>query len=82
MNTRSSLILGAAIVVGCLILTLFSQSPSVGQGPAAGKEGRYQVAVGGQGTIVVTDTTTGQTWVNMGVDNWRPMGRAPKGVLP
>ena len=78
MNTRSSLILGAAIVVGCLILTLFSQSPSVGQPPAAAKEGRYQVAVGGQGTIVVTDTTTSQTWVNMGVDNWRSMGKVPK----
>jgi hypothetical protein len=79
MNTRSSLILGVAIVLGCLIVTLFSNSATVGQGNAAGKEGRYQVAVGGpQATIVVTDTTTGQTWVNLGVDNWRSMGKAPK----
>lgn len=86
MNTRSSLILGIAIVLGCLVLTLFSNSASVGQAPAAAKEGRYQLAVGqvpnglgGPGSqIVVTDTSTGQTWVVRGVDNWMSVGKAPK----
>ena len=90
MNTRSSLILGSAIVLGCLILTLFSNSSSVGQPPVASKEGRYQVAVGQvapnllqqggtpQSQILVTDTTNGQTWVIKGVDNWYSLGKAPK----
>lgn len=86
MTTRSSLIIGIAIVLGCLILTLFSNSPtSIGQGPAAMKEGRYQIAVGqipqniGQGgSVVVLDTASGQAWVIRGVDNWLSLGKAPK----
>jgi hypothetical protein len=87
MNTRTSLILGAAIVIGCVIVTLFSNSPSAGQGATAVREGRYQVAVGqvpGFGgtpagsNIVVTDTTNGQTWIVRGPDNWFSVGKAPR----
>ena len=87
MNTRSSLILGIAIVVGCLILAAFMNSPSMGQGVTPNREGRYQMMVGpvpafGGGaagsTIVVTDTSNGQTWIVRGVDNWVSVGKAPK----
>ena len=88
MNTRNSLILGAAIVVGCLIVTLFSNATSTGQGPTAIREGRYQMMIGQVPTfgggglaasqIVVTDTTNGQTWVVRGTDNWVSVGKAPK----
>lgn len=85
MNTRSSIIIGIAIVLGCLILTLLANSTSMGQGAGSVREGRYQLAVGqvpqniGQGgTVVVLDTATGQTWVIRGVDNWVSLGKAPK----
>jgi hypothetical protein len=74
MNTRQSWVLGAAIVLGCLILGLFFGQPAPGQkkeNPVT--PGRYQV-LNLDKTVVVTDTATGKTWSYDGDKRWTDMG--------
>jgi hypothetical protein len=66
MNTkqRSSWVIGAAVVIGCLILALFLSPPSaaVPSGrPAAPEAGRYQFLNNAR-DFYLLDTATGQTW--------------------
>jgi hypothetical protein len=90
MNGKQTWGIGAAIVIGCLILGLFFGQPSAAQkvpnapGPVTvqGKEGqpvtgRYQVAICGDYRTyytVVLDTATGQCWHVLGKDRWEPLG--------
>jgi hypothetical protein len=86
MSTRTSLVIAASIVVGCICLGLLTSQPSSGQQPApqAQPVGRFQIATisnakGGLSTLVCCDTTTGQCWVTLdGVPAvWRDMGQLP-----
>jgi hypothetical protein len=65
MNARPSLTIGAALVLGCVILGLFLGQPSAGQAPAvpAKAEGRYQMLLVGKEDIIVCDTATGKCWI-------------------
>jgi hypothetical protein len=90
VNARSSLVVGASVVLGCLILGLTLSPPAVGQLPPAGGPpavGRYQLVVNSEKTtdmVFVLDTTTGQcwhrrsapgdTWINFGT----PVGKDKK----
>jgi hypothetical protein len=92
MTTRSSLVLGAAIVLGCLALGSGWDRPTLAQDKPAVPAGRYQVmggvangVVGGNTSgrndvIVVTDTATGQCWAyQMTEPGWKSLG-APAGA--
>ena len=82
MSARPSLIVGASVVLGCLILALPFGRPAAGQQvvPPPAAAGRYQVAVkaGAQNTAVfVIDSTTGQCWyrdTDPQVKEWTDMG--------
>jgi hypothetical protein len=69
MNLRPSLIISAAIVVGCICLGLMINQPSAGQQPAPARQvGRYQAIAGekapkGGIRVIVCDTTTGECFV-------------------
>jgi hypothetical protein len=85
MNTRQSWIIGAAIVIGCLILSL-SLGGRSGAEPKAdptklppGAVGRYQlvcqslVNVGFETQVI--DTSTGRVWRRDAVQNkWEDLG--------
>jgi hypothetical protein len=74
MNTRQSWVLGAAIVLGCLILGLFFGQPSVAQkkdNPVT--PGRFQI-LNLDKTVAVIDTGTGKTWSYSGNQRWDDMG--------
>jgi hypothetical protein len=81
MNTRQSWVLGAAIVLGCLILGLFFGGPSVAQkkkeDPAT--PGRYRFIEGCKGPILI-DTITGRIWMSGDdKDSWEDFGRPATG---
>ena len=77
MRDRLSLILGASIVLGCLILGLFFGRPTEAQVPPRG-EGRYQVLSVGRDTpaIVVFEPATAQCWTYdiRNVPRWVDLG--------
>lgn len=63
MTKFQSVIMGASIVLGCLILGLTLNSPAIGQGPSA--PGKYQMmAAGDHGEIrvVLCNPKTGECW--------------------
>ena len=63
MTKFQSVIMGASIVLGCLILGLTLNSPAIGQGPSA--PGKYQMmAAGDHGEIrvVLCNPMTGECW--------------------
>lgn len=67
MRQRLALLISPCILLGCLILALFLNQPSVGQAPAApaGKVGKYQVSVALTDVTVLAimcDTETGELW--------------------
>ncbi len=65
MNRRQSLLASAALIVGGLAIGSSFARPTAGQPPASSAPGRYAVAAFGgatSGFVLVTDTTTGQTW--------------------
>jgi len=66
MHARTSLILGAALVVSCLILGLFFGQPSAGQPPVlpAKPAGPYHAVPVGN-FVVVVDPATGQCWTRL-----------------
>jgi hypothetical protein len=81
MNTRQSWIIGAAIVIGCLILTFFNGRQSAAEPPKAEHSalGRYQLQLSVQGInshVVVLDSQTGHCWLRYigGTDVWTDLG--------
>ncbi|MDB5337779.1 MAG: hypothetical protein JWN70_3398 [Planctomycetaceae bacterium] len=83
MTKSHSLIIGASIVLGCLILGLSSSNPAVGDSsvsPPAG--GKYQLVVtepanGADSKVFVFEPNTGHCWfkaTNAGLPNWRDLG--------
>jgi hypothetical protein len=78
MNTRQSWIIGAAIVMGCLILSVFSgQRSGADEKPAPKAEptpvGRYELhrMDGEKGEII--DTNTGRVW-RPDDNEWKDLG--------
>jgi hypothetical protein len=79
---RQTVSLCVVVSVGCLLLGLFWNSPSVGQGPAAqpGKVGKYQAAMVmnpklAAPSVILWDTETGQMWLKWDISQgpWGPM---------
>jgi hypothetical protein len=89
VKTRETLILAAAVVVGCLVVGLLiladrpaAAAPNAETAPA----GRYQIVVDvnvppaqKRGNVVVMDTATGHCWTSeVGKEDWRDMGTPAK----
>lgn len=82
MNKSHSVIIGASIVLGCLILGLTLNSPAAGQGQVGPPtSGKYQMMVAGSpgAFIVITcNSLTGQCWSKDATgrtqDEWHPLG--------
>jgi hypothetical protein len=86
MTKTHSLIIGASITLGCLILNLQHSTPvagQVGQLPQS-SHGQYQMMpVSGPGYcyVFVTDSKTGQTWKRDGMNangEWQSLGSPAK----
>jgi len=80
MSAKPSLIVGACVILGCLILGLSFGLPAAGQLAVPPAAGRYQVVVTpGQGsdTVYVFEPATGQCWYRStapAVKEWTDMG--------
>ena len=85
MTKSHSLIIGASIGLGCLILSLQHSTPVAGQQPPL-PHWRYQMmavqTTPGDCQVIITDSTTGQTWTchNLHIDKtpWIPLGSPVK----
>jgi hypothetical protein len=81
MNTRQSWIIGAAIVIGCLILSVSTgQRSGADEKPGQKAEpvtvGRFHLdrqEIGGSLDEVVIDTSTGRVWRYAGGE-WKDLG--------
>jgi hypothetical protein len=87
VKTRDTLILAAAVVVGCLVVGLLAwHQAAAATNAEAGSAGRYQIVVDvnvppaqKHGNVVVLDTATGQCWSSeVGKEDWRDMGTPAK----
>jgi hypothetical protein len=84
MNVRKYLAMGATLILGLVLGSVFSWQPSFAQ-PRMEQmtAGRYQVTAFGhdpnQAGIVVIDTVTGQCWNNLNQRKaeWKDMGSPP-----
>lgn len=78
MKSRSSLTVGIALVISCLVLGLFFGRPFIGQ-PAAAEPpvsaGHYQLVVSNN-TLYVFEPNTGQCWyhTNSSDGKWIDLG--------
>ncbi len=61
MDTKSSAILGACLIIAALIVTLVPRPQSAAPVPSGPQLGRYQMG-GVPGHAYVIDTATGQVW--------------------
>jgi hypothetical protein len=79
MSGRQTWVIGAAIVIGCLILGLFFGQPSAAQQKGGQQAtGRYRavLAAGRAGDrVLVVDTVTGRCWFKLTEDRiWKDLG--------
>jgi hypothetical protein len=80
MSHRQPWVLGAAILIGCLIIGAFFGRPTNAQekkAPAEASVGRYNLIQSDEGRIVVLDTATGHCWSNADAgdpDKWHDIG--------
>jgi hypothetical protein len=79
MSTRTSLILGASMVLCCLILAAGVGPFSVAQQVQPGQStvGRYQLVVADQTGAFLLDTTTGQCWGVGASGEWKDLQAPP-----
>src|SRR5262245_6499886 len=63
---RHSLIIGASIMLGCLLIGLMVGRSTMGQAPGSTTPGRYQIfstdRQGASARVIMCDTATGQCW--------------------
>ncbi len=85
MNLRQTLILAAALLLGCLTVGVYLGRPAAAEPKAdATAAGRYQLAPisdAARGSVVVMDTATGECWSNDtgGIQHtWHAMGLPSK----
>ena len=83
MTKSHSLIIGASIVLGCLILGMSSSHPAIGDSSVSPPGvGKYQLVVtepanGSDSRVFVFEPATGRSWfksTNSGVPGWHDMG--------
>jgi hypothetical protein len=68
VDTKSSAILGACLIIAALIVVLVPQPQSAAPFPSDPQVGRYQLG-GVPGHSYVIDTTTGQVWEDFAMPN-------------
>ncbi len=85
MRAKSSLIIGAAVVLGCLLLALLAGQSTPAQPPAVPPraDGRYQLVVAKDDNntkLCVLDSQTGQCWTKniYGDEQWKDHGSPVK----
>ncbi|MDB5335980.1 MAG: hypothetical protein JWN70_1599 [Planctomycetaceae bacterium] len=89
MTKSHSVIIGASIVLGCLILGLTLNSPVAGQGRVEpSNSGNYQMMVAGipgEFKVVVCNSQTGHCWSKSALakyqDKWHPMGTPDSKII-
>ena len=81
MSGRQTWVIGAAIVIGCLILGLFFGQPSAAQQkggqPAPGRYRAVMTTDRQTDHVLVIDTVTGRCWVRIGF-HWKGLGSPVK----
>lgn len=82
MREQRSVIIGVAIVIGCLILSQSFHRQAVGQGGEQPSSGRYHVFVtaphsNATSDVIVFDSTNGHCWyrsTNLALKGWQDLG--------
>lgn len=82
MSKNPSLIIGASIILGCLMLGLSSSHPAAGQSAVPPQGEKLQIVVsqphiGSDCTVIVFDPVSGHAWQrssNPSITTWRSLG--------